>query len=279
MRNVAAVGGQVVPLLAGDLARLAADAHRRVGEEAHALGAVARRSRARSCCSAVLGGVVAVGGDAPAACRGRRRAWRSSRVAPRPARTSQVNALDSWIDDVRVARERDQVVGGVARCAGAARSPSATGSATWWIDARRRSAAAASASVTFARASISAARRSRSTIQPPSSIPRSAREHRVDLGEHLGLQLGQPRQVAAHRAGRVVLGQPEGRRRRTGSAGRPVGASGLSGRVPAQRRRVRVDVGVQQVGDRRLERLVVRRQRPVEQARSASTARRGRRPS
>src|ERR1019366_1719443 len=33
------VGGQVVPLLAGDLARLAADAYRRVGEEPHAPGA------------------------------------------------------------------------------------------------------------------------------------------------------------------------------------------------------------------------------------------------
>jgi hypothetical protein len=35
------VGGQVIPLLAGDLADLAADAHRRVGEEAHALDLVA----------------------------------------------------------------------------------------------------------------------------------------------------------------------------------------------------------------------------------------------
>jgi hypothetical protein len=35
--ELAAVGRQVVPLLARDLARLAPDAHRGVGEEAHAL--------------------------------------------------------------------------------------------------------------------------------------------------------------------------------------------------------------------------------------------------
>ena len=61
-----------------------------------------------------LGGVVLVGRDAgrrvadagePARCR----------VASRPARTSQTNALDSWIDVFGSPRERDQVVRRVAR--------------------------------------------------------------------------------------------------------------------------------------------------------------------
>ena len=60
-----------------------------------------------------------------------------------------------------------------------------------------------------------------------------AGEHRVDLREHLRLQLAQPRDLAAHAARGVLLGEPEGRghdrvarvvRRR--AAGSPGAASG-----------------------------------------------------
>ena len=53
-------------------------------------------------------------------------------------------------------------------------------------------------------------------------------QDRVDLREHLRLQLGQPRQVAAHRPGRMVLGQPE-RRRHV----RPAGVAGVREHVLA----------------------------------------------
>src|SRR5439155_11588298 len=94
LAELGAVGGQVVPLLAGHLARLAPDAHRRVGEEAHApaLRAVDGELGHR------------FGPSAGWSWRGE--TWRSA-CAPRsgavdervrrPARTSHVNALASSI--------------------------------------------------------------------------------------------------------------------------------------------------------------------------------------
>ena len=71
----AAVGaGQLVPLLAGDLARLAADADRRVGVEPHRLG----------------------------------------HDAPHAFSTLQTKALPSWIDHVGIADQRGQLVHDVA---------------------------------------------------------------------------------------------------------------------------------------------------------------------
>src|SRR3954470_25075509 len=110
------VGRQVVPLLAGDLAGLAADAHRRVGEEAHLLGVrpadgdlaergahdVASSSGGGGWCAAWLVWPALSGSSAPwspvsglnwssAACASRAvdSPWR------RPARTSQENDLSS----------------------------------------------------------------------------------------------------------------------------------------------------------------------------------------
>ena len=226
MAELAAVGGQVVPLLAGDLAGLAADAHRRVGEEAHrwrAAGAVIEISV-----------MVRVGSRPGGRGRGRRRAASSRtparRAVPRrvarPARTSQTNALDSWIDTFGSPRERDQVVGGVARVRPAeAPVPGQRD----LVDDRGRRSSAAACGRSRARAPRSRRAARQIVIQPPSSIPRSAREHRVDLGEHRRLQLVEPRQPARHAARRVVLGQPEGRRH--------VRVARVAGRAPSGCRR------------------------------------------
>ena len=89
-------------------------------------------------------------------------------------------------------------------------------------------------------------------------------ELRIDLGKHLGLQLHQPRDRAAHPARRVMLGEPEGRRHQRVArvAGRVVW---VLGSVPADRGRVAIHLRVEEVGHRRLERLVEGGQRPVEQ--------------
>ena len=95
--------------------------------------------------------------------------------------------------------------------------------------------------------------------------PALGRELCVELDEHLRLQLGEPRQVAAHRAGGVLLREPEGRGD-DGVARVPRRGERVVVAVPAQRGGVRVHLRVESVLDRRLERLVVRRHRPVQQA-------------
>ena len=198
--------------------------------------------------------------------RGWRRACPSSRavVSPlrRPARTLQVNALSSWIDTFGSLPSAPR---SFALSPGdAPPKPQCHGSATWWMS-RPSIRSGRMRSVTRARASISA-RSVSITIQPPSSMPALGGQDRVDLREHLRLQLRQPRQVAAHRARRVVLGEPERRRdERVAAVAR--GVDRVVRAVPGQRRRVAADLGVEQVGDGRLERLVVGRHRPVEQAR------------
>ena len=111
---------------------------------------------------------------------------------------------------------------------------------------RPRTAAGGSARVTFARASTSP----RSVIDHhPATVLDAARggQHGIDLGVELGLQLGQPRQVAAHRPGRVVLGEPEGGAR-CGYCRSPIGVDRVLGALPADRRRVRADLRIQRVG-------------------------------
>ena len=118
-------------------------------------------------------------------------------------------------------------------------------------------------SVTSTRAST-AARPVTTVAQPPFSSPRSAGQLRRHLDEELRLQLRQVRQGAAHRPGRVVLGEPVG-----GEGEREDVALRRMGPVPRRPDlllgRVRLDA-VQRVLDRRLRRLVVRRQRPVDDA-------------
>ncbi len=102
-------------------------------------------------------------------------------------------------------------------------------------------------------------RRPAAVDQPP-----QAGQLRADLAEHLGLELGQVAEGAAHPSGGVVLGEPVG--------GEHERVGGRAGRVEAVARPVvglhqRVGLAaVQVVGDRRLGRLVVGGQRPVVQA-------------
>src|SRR2546430_5879613 len=91
-----AVVGNAVPLLAGHLARLAADAHRCVGEETH--------PRRRIVIAAGGGLVGHVHTSMPVCLVMPARRWysrtRSSRACPRgrrPGRMSQANALASWM--------------------------------------------------------------------------------------------------------------------------------------------------------------------------------------
>src|SRR4051794_26979795 len=105
--ELGAVGREVVPLLAGDLARLAAGAHRGVGEEAHPPRPVAvdgelgggRHGRAHdlaSCGLSASGSSWSGGTRAPCDLSPFKRSVDGPRR--RPARTLQVNALDSWIE-------------------------------------------------------------------------------------------------------------------------------------------------------------------------------------
>ena len=148
----------------------------------------------------------------PASPLARRRAARWSRPRRRPARTSQRKAFDSWIvmfgsPEIAI---RSLAVSPVTPCASARELPQCHGMHTW-CTARSPIAQRPHAGRSPSRAPRSRRARVSMTIQPPSSIPRSRRQQRVDLGEHLRLQLGQPRQVAAHRPGGVVLGEPERR--------------------------------------------------------------------
>ena len=111
------------------------------------------------------------------------------------------------------------------------------------------------------------------------STPDPPREDRVDLGEHRGLELGEPGKVARHRPGRVVLREAERRAdvRVARVASRVVRIQRViatAARRGSSRRRGRARCAP---GD--LDRLVVGRHRPVEQRRSGRTASRGRRPS
>ena len=65
--------------------------------------------------------------------------------------------------------------------------------------------------------------------------PAVGRQHGVDLGEHLRLQLVEPRQVAAHAARRVVLREPEGGRHARVERGRPSGCTGSRGATSGSR--------------------------------------------
>src|SRR5918995_3532012 len=87
----------------------------------------------------------------------------------------------------------------------------------------------------------------------------------ADLAEQLGLQLGEPGDPTAHRPAGVMLGQAV--------SGHYVGIPGILGRVvgivrPVQEpyRRIILDVVVEQVRDRRLDGLVVDRERTVGEA-------------
>src|SRR2546423_2128 len=143
--------GDQVPLLAGHLAGLAADADRRVGEEAHArLGLLAVAQRARSRSSATN-----FGRRGP---RGRR-----------PGRMSQVNALTSWMCTFGSSAmwARSLAEPPVVR----PREPQWYGSPTWWWT-RPLIRTGRTRSVTRTRASI-AARAVTIVAQPPCSRPRS----------------------------------------------------------------------------------------------------------
>ena len=155
MRNSPPSDGQVVPLLAGHLARLAADADRRVGEEAHALGAGPDDRELGHSCSLTSAG------------------W--SRLGATPGGVSWMPA--SWVVPARVAAGAD-----VARrtpwtrgstCSGRPRAgsgrwprrrapgrrvPQCQGRPIWWIVARSIFSGRMRL-VTRARATISAARR------------------------------------------------------------------------------------------------------------------------
>ena len=100
------------------------------------------------------------------------------------------------------------------------------------------------------------------------SRPRSLRQRRGHLDEHLGLQLGEVLEVAAHATGRVVLGEPAG-----GEDEREDVAVLLRGRrvhlvvvaVVRLARRVGL-LPVERVAERRLDRLVVGGHRAVDEA-------------
>src|SRR5207248_9241775 len=143
-----------VPLLARDLARLAADAYRRVREEPDARL-----------------GVLAVGGGHRRA-RSRRRATNRGRRGPRgrrPGPMSHVNAFTSWMWTFGSSAmwERSFAASPVVR----PRRPRWYGSPTWWrtspstLTGRMRS-------VTITRASIDD-RAVVTVAQPPCSRPRS----------------------------------------------------------------------------------------------------------
>src|SRR5207248_2587254 len=97
-----------VPLLAGDLAGLAADADRRVGEEAHPLLRLVAVAGGNTCAPGELGHVVFLlrsgsGRGALSRCRSARlrvSSTSSLSAAPRgrrPGRMSQLAALTSWM--------------------------------------------------------------------------------------------------------------------------------------------------------------------------------------
>ena len=95
-------------------------------------------------------------------------------------------------------------------------------------------------------------------------MPFSAASSGLISTNELRLQLGQPRQPAAHRPGQVVLGQPIG--------GQDVGELRIADRgeriavdVPVLQHRAESAARVERVLDRRLDRLVVRRQRAVDE--------------
>ena len=239
MRNVAAVGGQVVPLLAGDLARLAADAHRRVGEEAHPL-----RRPSRWIAISVMSARCPRTGASPSrvgvgCARARPRASRSARRVRRPARTLQVNALASWIETFGspASAPRSLALSPGRR---RRRSPSATAGRPGGSSRPVDRAAAACARSRVARASISA-RSVSITIQPPSSIPRSAASTgsiSANISGCSSASHGRLRLIAARG---VVLGEPEGRRDERVARVAASALTGLSGRSQRQRRRVAAD--------------------------------------
>ena len=179
---------------------------------------------------------------------------------------SQVPTLVSWISTFgsRVMPNRSlaesPVTRPVGRPSGRAARPGGS--------IRPSTRSGVSRSVTSTRASIAAAA---VTIVRPAQVlqPALGGQLRGDLDEHLRLQLGQVRQRAAHPAGRVVLGQPVRRehvREDLGSCSLAAGSgcSRLSGARVHLAGRVGL-LAVERVAHRRLVRLVVRRQRPVEQ--------------
>ncbi len=93
-------------------------------------------------------------------------------------------------------------------------------------------------------------------------MPPQRREFRAKLDEHLRLQFVEPAIESAHRPAQVMLGQAE----RAGDDGKL--AARRSGQLierpgeSAHRRAARLP-GIKEVADRRLDRLVVRRQRAV----------------
>ncbi len=123
-----------------------------------------------TCSGRSSAGMVVVRRDARRLRRGRRRARGRCPVGARPARTSQVNALDSWIDTFG-SPDSDDRGRSPRRPATGPPKPQCQGSATWWT-IRPSIFSGRMRSVTFARASISA-RGVEIVIQPPSSMPRS----------------------------------------------------------------------------------------------------------
>ena len=241
--EVEAVGGQLVPLLAGHLAGLAADAQRRIGEEAHHRSAASasgdRRTRrgGKECqqrfdqrvvaghckcpsgCAAArrVGGGVAASARAPSGRSARRAAGAAGRPSPGRRRPCP-RACSRW--GRRPARS------GRWRCRRPLRRRNPSGTAGR-SDGRRGHAIRSGLSrrVTIARASMTAARR---THRQPAAVLDAALggQLRAEFDEHFRLQFVEPAIEPAHRAAQVVLGQPERagddrvlRRRRRGPAG------------------------------------------------------------
>ena len=116
-------------------------------------------------------------------------------------------------------------------------------------------------------------------IQPPSSMPRSRASTGSISANISRLQLGQPRHPARHAACRVVLGERGTSWPRTGQRGSPMSATGLSGAVPAQRRRVLVDLRVERGSSPATRAARSASAAGRRAARRARTASRGRRPA
>ena len=237
--EVEAVGGELVPLLAGHLARLAADAERGVGEEARrparGSGGVPRRNgsmrRSTAAPAARRGGSAACGSrdssssllscvncpsgwaDAGVSGIGSRVGQGAGRHRRRRAAAVEPAGLDLAGEhlalvhaDVRVGHQRGQVVGDAAdRLAGEA---PVERQADLVDDPARRRCSGLSRRVTIARASI-APRGERTVSQPPCSMPRSAASSGLSSTNISGCsslsQLVEP----AHRPAQVVLGQAE----------------------------------------------------------------------
>ena len=227
-----AVVRQLVPLLAGHLAGLAADADRGVGEEALARDAIRVSSRAAfistwclrqpsalalRCVLPSLARSCTRGRSPACAPVGRSRSSsRSGSSGPsgplvasvarslRPGSIVAGERFDLLIDTFGSATNEIRSFADIAAHQALARPVIRQSDL---VNHAAAQCAAAAAAASPARALRSPRARVRMVAQPPLLRPVSRRQFRRDLAEHLRLQFRQPREPARHAARRVMLGQ------------------------------------------------------------------------